>query len=148
MNLAIVASFRSTCLKRRVGCVIVVDREVVSTGYNGAPKGYPHCIDTYEECPRKEIGAHRGERYDLCPAIHAEQNAVIQAAKTSKSINGGIAYITIAPCITCARILVNAGISKIVMGDSPSNEVIELLKVTGVDYQVMEDKYEININWS
>lgn len=138
MKMAEVASYRSTCIKRHVGCVITVDRELISTGYNGAVKGLPHCIETYKECPRKEVGAHRGERYDLCPALHAEQNAIIQAAKSSKSINNGTAYITIAPCITCARMLVNAGINRVVTGDLPSEEVKDLFNKTGVTFLVLE----------
>lgn len=138
MKMAEVASYRSTCIKRNVGCVITVDRELISTGYNGAVKGLPHCIEIYDKCPRSEVGAHRGERYDLCPALHAEQNAIIQAAKSSKSINEGTAYITIAPCITCARMLVNAGIKRIVMGDNPSDEVKELLNKTNIIFIVLE----------
>ena len=138
MEIAKIVSLRSTCIKRRVGCVITVDRELISTGYNGAVKGHKHCIELYNKCPREEIGAHRGERYDLCPALHAEQNAIIQAAKSSKSINNGTAYITIAPCITCARMLVNAGINKVIMGDTPSNEVIDLFNKTGVIFLVLE----------
>ena len=137
MKMAEVVSLRSTCIKRQVGCVITIDREVISTGYNGSVKGTPHCIDIYEECPREKIGAHRGERYDLCPALHAENNAIIQAAKTSKSINKGTAYITIAPCITCARMLTNAGIDTVIMGDNPSNEVEDLFNMTGVKYKVL-----------
>ena len=137
MEMAKVASFRSTCIKRQVGCVITVDRELISTGYNGAVKGLQHCIDIYDECPRAKIGAHRGERYDLCPALHAEQNAIIQAAKTSKSINNGTAYITIAPCITCTRMLVNAGINRIVMGDNPQEEVVKLLEKTKTKYEII-----------
>ena len=146
MQIAKVVSTRSTCIKRHVGCVITVDKELVSTGYNGAVSGLPHCIDIYSCCPREEIGAHRGERYDLCPALHAEQNAIIQAAKSSKSINNGVAYITIAPCITCARMLINAGIKRIIMGDTPQDEVINLFKEVNIDYKILEVSDEINID--
>lgn len=139
MKMAKVAASRSTCIKRQVGCIITVDREVVSTGYNGAIKGLPHCIEEFNECPRNVVGAHRGERYDLCPALHAEQNAIIQAAKSSKSINGGTAYITIAPCITCARMLINAGIHRVVVGDYPQDEVRDLFSFVGVEVKVMEE---------
>lgn len=151
MKIAATVATRSTCIKRQVGCVITLDKEIVSTGYNGAIKGAKHCIDIYEECPREKVGAHRGERYDLCPALHAEVNAVIQAAKTSKSINNGTAYITIAPCITCARILINAGIQRIVMGDKPQEEVIEFIKEVnwGASFSEIDGGYyEINLNWS
>ena len=140
MKMAEVAALRSTCIKRQVGCVITKDRELISTGYNGAVKGLPHCIELYNECPRAKIGAHRGERYDLCPALHAEQNAIIQASRTSKSIDKGTAYITIAPCITCARMLVNAGIERIVMGDNPQEEVKSLLEATHVSYNILGGK--------
>lgn len=146
MLIAKVCALRSTCIKRAVGCVIAIDKELVSTGYNGTVKGLAHCIDNYKECPRNEVGAHRGERYDLCPALHAEQNAIIQAAKSSKSINGGTAYITIAPCITCARMLVNAGITKVIMGDEPQKEVADLFKEVGIIYKVLEVPNEINFN--
>lgn len=138
MKIAKVVSTRSTCIKRQVGCVITVDKEIISTGYNGAVRGHAHCSEVYKECPRKLLGAHRGERYDLCPALHAEQNAIIQAAKTSKSINKGTAYITIAPCITCARMLVNAGIEKVVMGDTPQIEVVDLFNSLNIAYSIME----------
>ena len=117
MNIARVVASRSTCIKRQVGAVITLDKEIVSTGYNGVIRGAQHCNEIYAECPRAKEGLHRGEGYDLCPALHAEQNAIIQAAKTSKSINGGTVYITITPCIQCARMLINAGIKRVVMGD-------------------------------
>ena len=151
MQIAQTVALRSTCIKRQVGCVITLDKEIVSTGYNGAVKGAKHCIDIYDECPRKEIGAHRGERYDLCPALRAEANAIIQAAKTSKSINGGTAYITIAPCITCIRMLINAGINRLVMGDRPQQEVLDLIKDLnwGASFSEIDGGfYEINFDWS
>ena len=139
MRIAQVVATRSTCLKRHVGCVIVIDKELVSTGYNGAVKGFRHCTDIHKECPREKIGAHRGERYDLCPALHAEANAIIQAAKSSKSIDKGTAYITIAPCISCLRMLINAGIKRIVMGDKPQQEVKGMLAYMNIEYKIMED---------
>lgn len=146
MQIAKVVSMRSTCIKRHVGCVIAVNKELVSTGYNGAISGLPHCVDIYSHCPREEVGAHRGERYDLCPALHAEQNAIIQAAKSSKTINNGTVYITIAPCITCARMLINSGIKRIIMGDQPQKEVIDLFKLVNIEYKVLEVPDEINID--
>ena len=148
MLIAKVVSLRSTCLKRQVGCVIVIDKELISTGYNGAVRGFKHCVDIYDKCPREEVGAHRCERYDLCPALHAEQNAIIQASKSSKAIKNAIMYITIAPCITCARMIVNAGIEKVIMGDNPSDEVKELFESCGIPYEVKEIPNEINFNRS
>lgn len=136
MNMAKIVSTRSTCIKRQVGAVIVKDKELIATGYNGAVRGLPHCIDLYEECPRIKVGAHRGERYDLCPALHAEQNAIVQAAKHGHQVQGGSIYISIAPCITCARLIINAGITEVVSGDIPQEDVKDTLESAGVKIKV------------
>lgn len=111
---------RSTCLRRRYGAVIVNNDEIVSTGYNGAPRGEANCIDT-GVCERERLNVPKGERYELCVAVHAEQNAIISASR--KEMQGATIYIVgentsdgtyanPAPCLICRRMIKNAGISK------------------------------------
>jgi dCMP deaminase len=103
---------RSTCLRRQVGAVIVKDKKILATGYNGAPSGLAHCID--RGCLRDELGIPSGERHELCRGLHAEQNAIIQAAYHGVSINGATLYCTNLPCIICTKMLINAGITRVV----------------------------------
>lgn len=103
---------RTTCPRRAVGAVIVKDNHVLTTGYNGAPKGFAHPVDT--GCIREELGIPSGEYSDVCPCLHAEQNAIVQAALFGVSVAGGILYCTTQPCMACARMVVNAGIKKVV----------------------------------
>ena len=105
---------RSTCLNRKVGAVICIDDRVVSTGYNGAPKGHPHCIES-GFCLR--AGCAHGEGLDLCPAAHAEQNAIASAARTGVTTKGGTMYCTTRPCSWCAKLIVCAGITKVIYRD-------------------------------
>jgi dCMP deaminase len=111
MTIAKTVATRSTCLRRQVGAVIVRDRAILSTGYNGAPKGVQHCTDI--GCMRKECNVPSGEREELCRAVHAEQNAIAQAARHGSNINKAWIYCTLFPCITCAKLLINAGIKTI-----------------------------------
>jgi len=115
MRIAMLAASRSTCLRRQVGAVIVKDKRVLSTGYNGAPAGLAHCLDI--GCLREELGIPSGERHELCRAIHAEQNAIIQAATSGTSIQGATLYCTTSPCVLCAKVLINSGIKEIFAGD-------------------------------
>jgi dCMP deaminase len=103
---------RSTCLRRQVGAVIVKDKKILATGYNGAPSGLPHCLEV--GCLREEMGIPSGERHELCRGLHAEQNAIIQAAYYGVSINGATLYCTNLPCIICTKMLINAGIARVV----------------------------------
>ncbi len=104
-------STRSTCLRRKVGCVMVLEKRIVATGYNGAPAGMPHCEEA--GCMREEIGVPSGERHELCRGLHAEQNAIIQAALHGTAVRGAFLYCTHHPCILCSKMLVNAGITRI-----------------------------------
>ena len=122
MEMAELASTRSTCLRRRVGACIVVDRHVIATGYNGAPRGLKHCSEM-GSCLRTELGIPSGERHELCRALHAEQNAIIQAATLGQSIEGGVIYITHQPCIICAKMIINAGIRRIVIRNGYPDEM-------------------------
>ena len=112
MAMAELAATRSTCLRRHVGAVIVKDKQVLSTGYNGAPKDLPHCSEV--GCRREELGIESGTRHELCRGVHAEQNAVIQAAVFGVSVNGATLYSTHHPCVLCVKILINAGIERVV----------------------------------
>jgi dCMP deaminase len=103
---------RSTCLRRQVGAVLVKDKKILATGYNGAPSGLPHCLDV--GCLRDELKIPSGERHELCRGLHAEQNAIIQAAYYGVSINGATLYCTNLPCIICTKMLINAGIQRVV----------------------------------
>lgn len=102
---------RSTCLRRQVGCIIVRDKRIISTGYNGAPSGLPHCEET--GCEREKRGVASGERHELCRGLHAEQNAIIQAALHGTAVAGGTLYCTHKPCVLCIKMIINAGIVRV-----------------------------------
>jgi dCMP deaminase len=115
MKMAYLISERSTCLRRHVGALIVKDKRILTTGYNGAPRGMRHCAEI--GCVRAKNNIPPGERHELCRGIHAEQNAIIQAAVFGVSIKEGIMYTTHSPCVVCAKIIINAGIQEIVYAD-------------------------------
>jgi len=127
MSLAHLISSRSTCLRRKVGAVIVRDKRILSTGYNGAPSNMAHCIDI--GCLRQQLGIPSGERHEICRGIHAEQNAIIQAARYGSTIADAKVYITTHPCILCAKMLINAGVREIIYeGEYPDEMAAEMLK--------------------
>ena len=131
MRMAVLAATRSTCLRRHVGAVIVQDRMVLSTGYNDTPRGLPNCGDG--GCVRCASDAPSGVGLDTCLCLHAEQNAIIQAAYHGVSISGAAIYTTHQPCLTCAKMIVNAGIRRIVFaGDYPDPLALEMLQRAGV----------------
>jgi dCMP deaminase len=111
MNITNLVAERSTCLRRAVGAVIVKDKRILSTGYNGAPTGLRHCLEV--GCLREKLGVESGKMHELCRGIHAEQNAIIQAAYHGVSVKGGSLFCTNQPCSICARMIINAGINKI-----------------------------------
>ena len=115
MKMAFLISERSTCLRRHVGALIVKDKRILTTGYNGAPRGMRHCAEV--GCVRAKNNIPPGERHELCRGLHAEQNAIIQAAVFGVSIKDGIMYTTHTPCVVCAKIIINAGIQEIVYAD-------------------------------
>ncbi len=126
MKMAHLVSERSTCLRRKVGAVIVSDKRVLTTGYNGAPKGLPHCEET--GCIRQQRNVPSGERHELCRGVHAEQNAIIQAAVFGVSVKGATIFITNYPCSVCAKLLLNAGITEVIYdGEYKDDLAIELL---------------------
>lgn len=126
-----VVATRSTCLRRSVGALIVRDKRILATGYNGAPSGLPHCLDV--GCLRDEQGIPSGERQELCRGLHAEQNAIIQASLHGVSIRGGTIYITLAPCVTCAKMIINSGIVRVVYRDTYADTLaMQMLAEAGV----------------
>jgi len=127
LEVAHLVSKRATCLRRRVGAVLVKDKKILATGYNGAPSGLKHCLDT--GCLRKKYKVPSGERHELCRGLHAEQNVILQAALYGTSTKGSILYITNQPCIICAKMLINAGIEEIIItGDYPDKLARNFLK--------------------
>lgn len=131
MAIARVVATRSTCLRRQVGAVLVKDNRILATGYNGAPSGLRHCLDT--GCLREAQGVRSGERHELCRGLHAEQNAILQAAVHGTSIAGATIYITHHPCVLCAKMLVQAGVKRIVFGgDYPDELAQRILSEAGV----------------
>ena len=130
LGLAQHVATRTTCIRRRVGCVMVRGRRVLATGYNGAPSGAPHCLDI--GCARS--GLPSGERLDLCRAVHAEANALAQAARFGISLEGATAYVTIRPCAGCMRLLIQAGVERVVFGDGyPDEETINVARASGYE---------------
>jgi len=132
MKLCRVVAERSTCLRRQVGALLVSNRRILATGYNGAPKGLPHCAEV--GCLRTRLGIPSGERQELCRGVHAEQNAVIQAAVHGVALNDVTCYSTTQPCITCAKMLINANVTRIVYeGDYPDELAMQMLEAAGVE---------------
>jgi len=131
MDIADLVSRRSTCLRRSVGAVLVKDRRVLATGYNGAPSGLHHCLDV--GCLREQLGVPSGERHELCRGLHAEQNAIIQAALHGVSVNNATLYCTNQPCVICAKMIINAGITAVVIKATYKDKLAEdILNEAGV----------------
>ncbi|NLJ86877.1 MAG: cytidine deaminase [Firmicutes bacterium] len=127
MEIAHLVAKRSTCLRRQVGAVLVRNKHILSTGYNGAPSGVPHCLDV--GCLREKLGIPSGQQQEVCRGIHAEQNAIIQAALHGVSTEGAALYCTNQPCTLCAKMLINAGIKRIVyQGVYPDELALEILR--------------------
>jgi len=137
MDIATLVASRSTCLRRQVGAVIVREKRIISTGYNGAPSGVAHCLDV--GCLREELGIPSGERHELCRAVHAEQNAIIQAALHGVSTKGSTLYCTTQPCVLCAKMLINAGVEEIFFkGSYPDELAISLLNEAKVKINLLK----------
>jgi dCMP deaminase len=127
MKLAADVAERAICVKRRVGALIVKENRILTTGYNGAPKGFAHC--TEKSCLRQQMEIPSGQRHELCRGLHAEQNAIIQAAWHGVQITGGTMYCTFQPCAICVKMIINAGIKKLVYaGGYPDELAAEMLK--------------------
>ncbi len=137
MEMAYLASTRSTCLRRQVGALIVRDNQIISSGYNGAPKHIRHCAIT--GCLREQLNVPSGERHELCRGVHAEQNAVIQAAINGSSIRDASLYCTNQPCVICSKILINAEIKTIYITESYEDKLAqELLAEAEVEMNIVD----------
>jgi len=112
MDIARTVATRSTCLRRQVGAVVVRNRRILATGYNGAPSGIAHCAEV--GCLREKMGVPAGQRHEICRGSHAEQNVLVQAARHGVSVEGGTLYCTNEPCAICTKLLINAGVKEIV----------------------------------
>lgn len=132
LQIAHLASQRSTCLRRQVGAVIVKDRMILSTGYNGVPRGIVHCSQV--GCIRNTMNVPSGERHELCRGLHAEQNAIVQAAIHGVNIRWGDIYCTNFPCVICAKMIINADIRRIYYSEGYSDHLSgEMLGEAGVE---------------
>ncbi len=128
LDVANLVAKRSTCYRRHVGAVLVKDKRILATGYNGAPSGLEDCLEI-GFCVRDKLGIPSGERHELCRALHAEQNVIIQAALHGVGTRDSILYLTNQPCIICAKMLINAAIKEIVItGDYPDKMAMKFLK--------------------
>jgi dCMP deaminase len=131
MEIVEMVKTRSTCLRRQVGALVVRDKRILATGYNGAPTGCKHCVEV--GCLRDKLNIPPGQRQELCRASHAEQNAIAQAAYSGTSIKGGTMYITHQPCSICAKMIINSGIVKVIFkGDYPDELAMDLLHEAGI----------------
>ena len=132
MDITALVAKRTTCLRRAVGAIIVKDKRLLSTGYNGAPSHIRHCREV--GCMREQLKVPSGQRHELCRGIHAEQNAIIQAAYHGVSIKGATLYCTTQPCSICAKMIINAGIRKIIYAAGYADPMaVGMLEEAGVD---------------
>jgi dCMP deaminase len=132
MDITRLVARRSTCMRRQVGAVMVKQKNILATGYNGTPSGIKHCDVT--GCLREQLNVPSGERHELCRGLHAEQNAIIQAARHGVNISGSILYCTNSPCIICTKMLINAGIRKVVYLEGYSDNLsVAMLDEAGIE---------------
>lgn len=145
MDIARLVARRSTCLRRKVGAIVVRDKRILATGYNGAPSGVPHCLEA--GCLREKMGIPSGERHELCRGLHAEQNVIIQAAYHGVSIKGATLFCTNLPCSICSKMLINAGIHDIKYLEGYADPLAEdMMKASGVRLtQISEAKDEMSV---
>ena len=132
LDIAELVSRRSTCRRRSVGAVLVKEKRILATGYNGAPSGLRHCLDL--GCLREQNNVPSGERHELCRGLHAEQNSIIQAALHGVSVKEATLYCTNHPCVICAKMIINAGVAKVIFQEGYSDQLSdEMLKEAGVE---------------
>ena len=137
LSIALLVSKRSTCLRRKVGAVLVKDKRILATGYNGAPSNITHCEKT--GCLRDKLKIPSGERHELCRGLHSEQNALLQAALHGITVEGAKIYATTQPCIICAKMLINAGIKEVIIaGRYPDKMARDFLKEAKVKVRVIK----------
>ncbi len=146
LRIAFVVASRSTCLRRHVGAVFVLDKRILATGYNGAPSGLSHCSET--GCLREEMGVPSGQRHELCRGLHAEMNGLLQAARNGIRIDGATVYCTCTPCSLCAKMLINGGIKRIiVVGDYPDELASQMLTQAGIDIEARGFEPPSDLKW-
>jgi dCMP deaminase len=139
MSMAFLAATRSTCIRRKVGAVLVKNKHVLATGYNGPPKGMKHCNET--GCLRQKRHIPSGERHEICRGLHAEQNAIIQAAVFGISIDESVIYITNTPCVVCAKMLINAGVKEIIYdGEYPDRLAKQMIEESHIKLRQFEGR--------
>ncbi|MEF2655868.1 MAG: dCMP deaminase family protein [Eggerthellaceae bacterium] len=137
MKLASEVATRTTCLRRAVGAVIVKERRILATGYNGVPTGLRHC--NVVGCLRQQLNVPSGQRNEICRGLHAEQNAILQAARYGINIEGASIYINTQPCVVCAKMLINAGIKEIIYQNPyPDELAMDLLKESDITIRVFD----------
>lgn len=140
LEVARLVSKRSTCLRRRVGAVLVKDKKILATGYNGAPSHIKHCIDT--ACLRDKLKIPSGQRHELCRGLHGEQNVLLQAALYGVGTKNSTLYATNQPCVICTKMLINAGIKEIVVSDGYPDELAKsFLKEAGIKVRKLKGLY-------
>jgi dCMP deaminase len=139
MKITRVVSERSTCLRRKVGAIVVTGKRILSTGYNGAPKGLAHCDEV--GCRREKLGVPSGQNHEICRGLHAEMNALLQAVEYGIPIAGAVLYTTTHPCSLCAKMIINAGIRKVVISDDyPDTYGKKLLEEAKIDIVYFPEK--------
>ena len=142
MAIAEVVSKRASCSRRQVGAVIVKDNSIISTGYNGAPKGIKDCLEE-ENCIRDDLNIPSGKNHEICMALHAENNAITQCASNGVSCKGATIYITHSPCSMCLKQIINAGIIRIVAYEKyPDSISDKILKLSNLEFVLLSKKEE------
>ena len=140
MNIAYLVAERSTCLRRKVGALAVKDKRILATGYNGAPSGIAHCLDV--GCLREQLGIPSGQRHELCRALHAEQNVIIQCALHGLSLSGAEIYCTTEPCLICTKMLINCQVRAIYFAAEYPDELANAMLIeAGVEHAHMPGDY-------
>ena len=141
LDIARLVCTRSTCIRRSVGAVLVKDRRILATGYNGVPSGLKHCDEA--GCLRATLNIPSGDRLDICRGLHAEQNAIIQCAVYGVSTEGATIYVTNQPCATCAKMLINAKIKEVVYAGDYSDKLgADLLAEADITIRIIKDQTE------
>ncbi|MCM8801070.1 MAG: dCMP deaminase family protein [Candidatus Omnitrophica bacterium] len=142
LQVAQLVARRSTCLRRQVGAVAVKDKRILATGYNGAPSGLAHCEDI--GCLRQRLKVPSGERQELCRALHAEQNIIIQAVIHKIDLKGSTIYVTNQPCVTCSKMLISVGVKEIVVLEGyPDKLARRLLKEAKIKLKIKKDEVSL-----
>jgi dCMP deaminase len=141
LEIAALVSKRSTCLRRKVGALLVKDKRILATGYNGAPRGLQHCSET--GCLREKLNIPSGERHELCRGLHAEQNALLQASLHGVSVKDSILYCTNQPCIICTKMLINSGIKEIIITHGyPDKMSMDFFNEAGIAVRTHNSQYK------